>query len=211
MEEKACRRWTAGWIGVSSKNHNSMPLVNTRRTACIDVLFFLFPSSFRGFHCPADSGVLGGWWFGGSPSSPDSNFLRVVNAFPNRRLSDNTLMTPKIRIAPSCASSPGGTPGTPGSGGLPIRRHSSIGPQERRGSTINLSPPTLARSMIGGSMPNTSSSVPFLLSSSMQSIRSRRPSACLSSSGGSGLLQQLGSGMVRQLSSQQVNNGRAFP
>ncbi|XP_073976277.1 SCY1-like protein bma isoform X3 [Rhodnius prolixus] len=158
-----------------------------------------------------DSGMLGGWWFGGSPSSPDSNFLRVVNAFPNRRLSDNTLMTPKIRIAPSCASSPGGTPGgTPGSGGLPIRRHSSIGPQERRGSTINLSPPTLARSMIGGSMPNTSSSVPFLLSSSMNSIRSRRPSACLSSSQGSGLLQQLGSGMVRQLSHQQVN-GRAFP
>lgn len=48
-------------------------------------------------------------------------------------------MTPKIRIAPSCASSPGGTPG----GGLPIRRHSSIGPQERRGSTVNLSPPTV--------------------------------------------------------------------
>lgn len=84
-------------------------------------------------------GMLGGWWFGASPSSPDSNFLRVVNAFPNRRLSDNTLMTPKIRIAPSCASSPGGTPG----GGLPIRRHSSIGPQERRGSTVNLSPPTV--------------------------------------------------------------------
>lgn len=83
--------------------------------------------------------MLGGWWFGASPSSPDSNFLRVVNAFPNRRLSDNTLMTPKIRIAPSCASSPGGTPG----GGLPIRRHSSIGAQERRGSTINLSPPTV--------------------------------------------------------------------
>ncbi|CAH1396151.1 unnamed protein product [Nezara viridula] len=59
-------------------------------------------------------------------------------------------------------------------------------------------------------MPNTSSSVPFLLSSSMNSIRSRRPSACLSGSQGSGLLQQLGSGMVRQLSSQQVN-GRAFP
>ncbi|XP_066900810.1 SCY1-like protein 2, partial [Halyomorpha halys] len=174
-----------------------------------------------------DSGLLGGWWFGASPSSPDSNFLRVHAAFPNRRLSDNTLMgPPKIRVAPSCASSPGGTPG----GGLPIRRHSSIGPQERRGSTINLSPPTgfhygsvsrdgstlsvpstyLARSMIGGSMPNTSSSVPFLLSSSMNSIRSRRPSACLSGSQGSGLLQQLGSGMVRQLSSQQVN-GRAFP
>uniref|UniRef100_A0A1B0GJT4 Uncharacterized protein n=1 Tax=Lutzomyia longipalpis TaxID=7200 RepID=A0A1B0GJT4_LUTLO len=51
---------------------------------------------------------------------------------------------------------------------------------------------------IGGSMPNTSSSVPFLLSSSMQSIRSRRPSTCLSSGplgSGSGLLQQLGSGM----------------
>lgn len=83
--------------------------------------------------------MLGGWWFG-SPSSPDSNFLRVANAFPNRRLSDNTLMTPKIRIAPSCASSPGGTPG----GGLPTRRHSSIGPQERRGSAINLSPPTVS-------------------------------------------------------------------
>ncbi|XP_061500934.1 SCY1-like protein 2 isoform X3 [Anopheles gambiae] len=159
------------------------------------------------------SGALGSWWFGGSPSSPDSNFLRVVNAFPNRRLSDNTLMTPKIRIAPSCASSPGGTPG----GGLPIRRHSSIGPQERRGSNINLSPPTQAFSArggsgsslsvpsssayVGGSMPNTSSSVPFLLSSSMQSIRSRRTSTVLSSGplgSGSGLLQQLGSGM-RQL------------
>lgn len=90
--------------------------------------------------CYTDSGMLGGWWFGASSSSPDSNFLRVANAFPNRRLSDNTLMTPKIRIAPSCASSPGGTPG----GGLPIRRHSSIGPQERRGSTINLSPPTVS-------------------------------------------------------------------
>ncbi|EAA09496.3 AGAP005207-PA [Anopheles gambiae str. PEST] len=111
------------------------------------------------------SGALGSWWFGGSPSSPDSNFLRVVNAFPNRRLSDNTLMTPKIRIAPSCASSPG--------------EYSH-----------------------GGSMPNTSSSVPFLLSSSMQSIRSRRTSTVLSSGplgSGSGLLQQLGSGMVRQL------------
>ena len=64
-------------------------------------------------------------------------------------------------------------------------------------------------------MPNTSSSVPFLLSSSMSSIRSRRPSACLSSSQGSGLLQQLGSGMVRQLtlgsSYQHPANGRAFP
>lgn len=62
----------------------------------------------------------------------------------------------------------------------------------------------------GGSMPNTSSSVPFLLSSSMQSIRSRRPSAVLGGSQGSGLLQQLGSGMVRITSSHQPANGRAF-
>ncbi|XP_069364741.1 SCY1-like protein 2 isoform X1 [Maniola hyperantus] len=141
---------------------------------------------------------IGQWFFGSNNSTADgNNFLRVTNVFPNRRLSDNTLMTPKIRIAPSCASSPGGTPG--GTSGLPTRRHSSIGPQERRGSAVNLSPPTLARSMIGGSMPNTSSSVPFLLTSSMQSIRSRRPSACLSGSQGSGILQQLSSGMVRRL------------
>lgn len=60
-------------------------------------------------------------------------------------------------------------------------------------------------------MPNTSSSVPFLLSSSMQSIRSRRPSTCLSSGplgSGSGLLQQLGSGMVRQLT---PGSGAASP
>lgn len=53
-------------------------------------------------------------------------------------------------------------------------------------------------------MPNTSSSVPFLLSSSMQSIRSRRPSTVLTSGplgSGSGLLQQLGTGVVRQLTS----------
>lgn len=49
-------------------------------------------------------------------------------------------------------------------------------------------------------MPNTSSSVPFLLTSSMQSIRSRRPSTCLSSGplgSGSGFLQQIGSNVVR--------------
>lgn len=66
-----------------------------------------FPSFIFFFFLQTGSGMLGGWWLGQSPSSPDSNFLRVVNAFPNRRLSDNTLMTPKIRIAPSCASSPG--------------------------------------------------------------------------------------------------------
>lgn len=55
------------------------------------------------------------------------------------------------------------------------------------------------RNYQGGSMPNTSSSVPFLFSSSMQSIRSRRPSCVMGSpfNSGSGLLQQLGSGMVR--------------
>ncbi|CAH0393981.1 unnamed protein product [Bemisia tabaci] len=197
-------------------------------------------------------------WVGGcngprktSPSSPDSNYLRVHNAYTNRRLSDNTLMAPKIKIAPSCASSPGG-PGSPG-GPLPIRRHSSFGPQERRGSTVNLSPPSerqccqLAKSSLtqgfydpedwalgrvsrplwftepnitlGGSMPNTSSSVPHLLSSSMHSIlRSRRPSTCLSGSGSqtggaSGLWNQFGSGMVRQIVNTQHStvNGRAFP
>lgn len=87
---------------------------------------------------------IGQWFFGSSNSTNnDSNFLRVASVFPNRRLSDNTLMTPKIRIAPSCASSPGGTPG--GTTGLPTRRHSSIGPQERRGSAVNLSPPTVSR------------------------------------------------------------------
>ncbi|XP_018310786.1 SCY1-like protein 2 [Mycetomoellerius zeteki] len=115
--------------------------------------------------------MFGGWF--NSPSANDSNFLRVANTFTSRRLSDNTLMTPKIRIAPSCASSPGGTPGTGGGGGLPIRRHSSTGPQERRGSNINLSPPTRG---------------------------SRRPSvSSTSSQQGLGLLQQVGSSMVRQL------------
>ncbi|XP_043493375.1 SCY1-like protein 2 isoform X1 [Polistes fuscatus] len=126
---------------------------------------------------------FGGWF---TSTVNDSNFLKVHNAFTSRRLSDNTLMTPKIRVAPSCASSPGGTPG----GGLPIRRHST---QERRGSTINLSPPT------GGGMPITSSSVPYLLSSSMNSVRgSRRPSVS-STSSQQGLLHQVGTSMVRQL------------
>lgn len=68
-------------------------------------------------------------------------------------------------------------------------------------------------------MPNTSSSVPHLLSSSMHSIlRSRRPSTCLSGSGSqtggaSGLWNQFGSGMVRQIVNTQHStvNGRAFP
>ncbi|XP_068627265.1 SCY1-like protein 2 [Battus philenor] len=161
---------------------------------------------------------IGQWFFGSNnASNNDNNFLRVGNAFPNRRLSDNTLMTPKIRIAPSCASSPGGTPGGSSTSGLPTRRHSSIGPQERRASAVNLSPPTgyqirgrggsgsslsvpATSHAVGGSMPNTSSSVPFLLTSSMQSIRSRRPSAAFGGSQGSGILQQISSGVYQLFS-----------
>jgi len=106
----------------------------SKRRALERLRFCILSSSWRFIICLA---MFGGWFT--SPSTNDSNFLRVANTFTSRRLSDNTLMTPKIRIAPSCASSPGGTPG----GGLPIRRHSSTGPQERRGSNINLSPPTV--------------------------------------------------------------------
>lgn len=58
-------------------------------------------------------------------------------------------------------------------------------------------------------MPNTSSSVPFLFSGSMQSIRSRRTSTCLSSGplgSGSGLLQSIGSGMVRLTSASGISS-----
>lgn len=53
----------------------------------------------------------------------------------------------------------------------------------------------------GGGMPITSSSVPYLLSTSLNSIRgSRRPSvSSTSSQQGIGILQQVGSSMVRQL------------
>lgn len=62
-------------------------------------------------------------------------------------------------------------------------------------------------------MPNTSSSVPFLFSSSMQSIRSRRPSCVMGGpfNSGSGLLQQLGSGMVRLTSGYGSGSGAASP
>ncbi|KAJ8737244.1 hypothetical protein PYW07_000515 [Mythimna separata] len=170
----------SGSVGGFKSKHDEFPTCNVKTSTRQKVIDRICSGS-----------GIGQWFFGSSNSTNnDNNFLRVSNAFPNRRLSDNTLMTPKIRIAPSCASSPGGTPG--GTSGLPTRRHSSIGPQERRGSNVNLSPPT------GGSMPNTSSSVPFLLTSSMQSIRSRRPSAC--SSQGSGLLQQISSGMYQLFS-----------
>ncbi|OXA61727.1 SCY1-like protein 2 [Folsomia candida] len=115
---------------------------------------------------------------------------------------DNTLMAPKIRLAPSSALS---SPGEP----LPVRRHSSIGPQERKNSSnsVNLSPPALTRNIVGGSMPNTTGNVvPFSLSGSMSSLKSRRPSMLSSSasavhnssqpSNTTGILQQLGSGVV---------------
>ncbi|ODN01826.1 SCY1-like protein 2 [Orchesella cincta] len=69
--------------------------------------------------------------------SDGANFLRVQgqNQFPIRRLSDNTLMAPRIRVAPSSALS---SPGDP----LPARRHSSIGPERKNSSSsVNLSPP----------------------------------------------------------------------
>ena len=156
--------WHKTWNHVNSlvivpKRYNATRLhgVNPHKAVELQawryLSLYLFHSCCRNSGAPnaTDSGVLGGWWFGASPSSPDSNFLRVHNAFPNRRLSDNALMMPpKIRIAPSCASSPGGTPG---GGGLPIRRHSSIGPQERRGSTVNLSPPTVSTKLMYLSLP----------------------------------------------------------
>lgn len=79
----------------------------------------------------------------GVAAATSGNFLRVANLLPGRRLSDNTLMAPKIKIAPSCVSSPGGTPGG-SQATLPARRHSSIGPQERRPSHANLSPPIVS-------------------------------------------------------------------
>ncbi|XP_076052800.1 SCY1-like protein bma [Oratosquilla oratoria] len=126
---------------------------------------------------------------GYGPSSPDSHLLRVQSAFIGRRLSDNELMMPpKIRVAPSAASSPGET----STGSLPIRRHSSIGP-ERRGSTcVNLSPPTVSPERgsvpvtLGAAMTSTSKSVPLLLTpSTMASLNARRTSTCsISSLGG---------------------------
>ncbi|KAK8394764.1 hypothetical protein O3P69_005918 [Scylla paramamosain] len=109
------------------------------------------------------------------PSSPDSNLLRVQSATIGRRLSDNELMMPpKIRVALSSASSPGET----STGSLPVRRHSSIGP-ERRGSTCtNLSPPTLSRTL-NSSIANASKSVPMLLTPSpVSNLGSRRQSTC---------------------------------
>ncbi|XP_037077025.1 SCY1-like protein 2 [Pollicipes pollicipes] len=73
------------------------------------------------------------------PSSPDSNLLRVHSAMIGRRLSDNELLNPpKIRVGSySCGSSTSDLR----VGQLPIRRHSSTCPSERRASVFSLSPP----------------------------------------------------------------------
>ncbi|XP_067120668.1 SCY1-like protein 2 isoform X3 [Centruroides vittatus] len=63
-------------------------------------------------------------------SSPDSNLLRVQANLPGRRHSDNTIQPPRILIAPC---SPEGTLSRgPSAGMLPVRRHSSVGPQDSR-------------------------------------------------------------------------------
>ena len=76
------------------------------------------------------------------PSSPDSNLLRVHSAMIGRRLSDNELLNPpKIRVGSySCGSSASDLR----VGVLPIRRHSSTGPNERRQSVFSVSPPTVS-------------------------------------------------------------------
>ncbi|KAH9363292.1 hypothetical protein HPB48_006398 [Haemaphysalis longicornis] len=69
-------------------------------------------------------------------SSPDSNLLRVQATLPGRRHSDNTIQPPRILVAPC---SPEGTVSyTPG--GLPVRRHSSVGTQDSRFSGFFTSP-----------------------------------------------------------------------
>ncbi|XP_043194067.1 SCY1-like protein 2 isoform X6 [Amphibalanus amphitrite] len=140
------------------------------------------------------------------PSSPDSNLLRVHSAMIGRRLSDNELLNPpKIRVGSySCGSSASDLR----VGVLPIRRHSSTGPNERRQSVFSISPPTC------GSMPNTSLSVPPSAGAGLRrqsacggglagSFKQRRssyvpPGAGLTGGGGGGggLLHQLSAGMV---------------
>ncbi|CAG9137478.1 unnamed protein product [Plutella xylostella] len=100
---------------------------------------------------------LGGWLFGSNNSNNDSNFLRVSNVFPNRRLSDNTLMTPKIRIAPSCASSPGGTPRRLGAAHAPPLQHRAPGAPRLRRQPF---PPTGYQYRAGRGGSGSSLSVP---------------------------------------------------
>ncbi|EEC12565.1 protein kinase domain-containing protein ppk32, putative [Ixodes scapularis] len=122
-------------------------------------------------------------------SSPDSNLLRVQATLPGRRHSDNTIQPPRILVAPC---SPEGTVSyTPG--GLPIRRHSSVGTQDSRFSGFFSSPKMASAS------PNLG--VDFF-SSSRANVRRYSAAAVCGAAGipnaanqASSFLQQIGSGV----------------
>ncbi|XP_068250884.1 LOW QUALITY PROTEIN: SCY1-like protein 2 [Palaemon carinicauda] len=161
---------------LSSDNMNLSPFSPVPNVRIQDPRMSSSAEDFLSRRGSSGIGFLGHSFSG--PSSPDSHLLRVQSGFIGRRLSDNELMMPpKIRVAHSSASSPGET----NTGSLPIRRHSSIGP-ERRGSTcMNLSPPTLSRAL-NSSISNASKSVPMLLTPPQAGLGSRRPSVCSISS-----------------------------
>ncbi|KAH8031797.1 hypothetical protein HPB51_020915 [Rhipicephalus microplus] len=120
-------------------------------------------------------------------SSPDSNLLRVQATLPGRRHSDNTIQPPRILVAPC---SPEGTVSyTPG--GLPVRRHSSVGTQDSRFSGF-FSSPKMASPNLG---------VDFF-SSSRANVRRYSAAAVCGAAGlpnaanqASSFLQQIGSGV----------------
>ncbi|XP_070396311.1 SCY1-like protein 2 isoform X4 [Dermacentor albipictus] len=121
-------------------------------------------------------------------SSPDSNLLRVQATLPGRRHSDNTIQPPRILVAPC---SPEGTVSyTPG--GLPVRRHSSVGTQDSRFSGF-FSSPKMASPNLG---------VDFF-SSSRANVRRYSAAAVCGAAGlpnaanqASSFLQQIGSGVT---------------
>lgn len=127
-------------------------------------------------------------------SSPDSNLLRVQATLPGRRHSDNTIQPPRILVAPC---SPEGTVSyTPG--GLPIRRHSSVGTQDSRFSGFFSSPKMASAS------PNLG--VDFF-SSSRANVRRYSAAAVCGAAGipnaanqASSFLQQIGSGVSQLFS-----------
>lgn len=120
-------------------------------------------------------------------SSPDSNLLRVQATLPGRRHSDNTIQPPRILVAPC---SPEGTVSyTPG--GLPVRRHSSVGTQDSRFSGFFTSP----------KMASPNLGVDFF-SSSRANVRRYSAAAVCGAAGlpnaanqASSFLQQIGSGV----------------
>ncbi|XP_075741742.1 uncharacterized protein LOC142792334 isoform X3 [Rhipicephalus microplus] len=125
-------------------------------------------------------------------SSPDSNLLRVQATLPGRRHSDNTIQPPRILVAPC---SPEGTVSyTPG--GLPVRRHSSVGTQDSRFSGF-FSSPKMASPNLG---------VDFF-SSSRANVRRYSAAAVCGAAGlpnaanqASSFLQQIGSGVSQLFS-----------